>query len=116
MPIHHGIDYVELQVTDLTATKAFYAAAFGWSFTDYGPGYVGIKRADGGEWGGFAKTDEVVTGGPLIVLYSDDLEASLASTREAGGVIEKEIFTFPGGSRFEFLDPSGNRLAVWTHP
>jgi hypothetical protein len=24
------------------------------------------------------------------------------------------IFSFPGGRRFHFLDPSGNELAVWS--
>ncbi len=39
---HHDdrIDYIELPATDIPATKAFYAAAFGWTFTDYGPDYV----------------------------------------------------------------------------
>ncbi|NNF07767.1 MAG: VOC family protein, partial [Candidatus Eisenbacteria bacterium] len=32
----------------------------------------------------------------------------------AGGQICREIFEFPGGRRFHFLDPSGNELAVWS--
>jgi predicted enzyme related to lactoylglutathione lyase len=31
-----------------------------------------------------------------------------------GGVIVKPIFSFPGGRRFHFRDPSGNELAVWS--
>jgi predicted enzyme related to lactoylglutathione lyase len=31
------IDYIEWPAGDLPATKAFYTAAFGWSFVDYGP-------------------------------------------------------------------------------
>jgi predicted enzyme related to lactoylglutathione lyase len=30
-----------------------------------------------------------------------------------GGVIVKEIFSFPGGRRFHFTDCNGNELAVW---
>ncbi len=41
---HHAFDYVELAAPDLTAAKAFYAEAFGWEFTDYGPAYTGIHR------------------------------------------------------------------------
>ncbi|WP_425556370.1 VOC family protein, partial [Kitasatospora nipponensis] len=46
---HHALDYVELPVTDFDAVKAFYGDAFGWRFTDYGPGpaYVGIRGASG---------------------------------------------------------------------
>jgi hypothetical protein len=48
------------------------------------------------------------------VLYSTDLEASLAAVRAAGGSIVQEPFAFPGGRRLHFLDPSGNELAVWS--
>ena len=50
---HHTIDYIELAPRDLPATTAFYAAAFGWQFNDYGPDYAGIRAPDGeGEVGG----------------------------------------------------------------
>ncbi len=112
---HHAIDYIEISVTDLAAAKRFYGAAFGWQFTDYGPTYVGIKGADpeGPEMGGFAETTEVRSGGPLVILFSQDLDASLAQVRAAGGTISTEPFDFPGGRRFHFVDPSGNELAVW---
>ena len=113
MHTHHAIDYIEFTVRDLAAAKLFYAAAFGWRFTDYGPEYAGIQGPDG-EVGGLWQAPEMRLGGPLVVLYSTDLEASLAAVRSAGGTIAKEPFAFPGGRRFQFLDPSGNELAVWT--
>lgn len=112
MHAHHGIDYIEFGVTDMAAAKAFYGAAFGWSFTDYAPGYSGIQ-GDGKEPGGFALVEAVRAGGPLVVLYSDDLEATQAAVEAAGGSIAKPAFDFPGGRRFHFTDPSGNELAVW---
>ena len=33
---------------------------------------------------------------------------------ESGGKISKDIFSFPGGRRFHFIDPAGNELAVWS--
>ena len=60
--------------------------------------------------GGFQAT---VASPPLPVLYSSDLEATLASVDAAGGRIVKPIFSFPGGRRFHFADPAGNELAVW---
>ncbi len=112
MHTHHAIDYIEFSVTDVAAAKRFYAAAFGWEFTDYAPVYAGIKGGDG-EVGGLRQVDAVQAGGPLVVLYSTDLEASLKAVRAAGGTIVKEPFPFPGGRRFHFTDPSGNELAVW---
>ena len=49
-PVTEPIDYIELPGGDLAATKGFYAAAFGWSFQDYGPEYAALQDAglDGG--------------------------------------------------------------------
>jgi predicted enzyme related to lactoylglutathione lyase len=111
--LHHAIDYIEFCVTDMAQSKRFYTAAFGWEFNDYGPEYAGIRKP-GGEAGGLRAAPEVATGGPLVILYSEDLESSLASVRAAGGKITADPFAFPGGRRFHFLDPSGNELAVWS--
>jgi predicted enzyme related to lactoylglutathione lyase len=110
---HHAIDYIEISVTDLAAAQRFYAAAFGWRFNDYGPGYAGIQ-GEGRELGGLRQVSEVRPGGPLVILYSRDLDASVSQVRQAGGRVTKEPFTFPGGRRFHFVDPSGNELAVWS--
>jgi predicted enzyme related to lactoylglutathione lyase len=110
---HHTIDYVEFTVSDLAEAKRFYAAAFGWQFNDYGPEYAGIKGAQG-EVGGLHQSSNARTGGPLVVLYSSDLEKSVAAVRAAGGKIVREPFAFPGGRRFQFTDPSGNELGVWS--
>ena len=111
---HHEIDYIEFEVTDMAQSQRFYEAAFGWTFNDYGPGYAGIQKRDGGEAGGLRLASEVAAGGPLVILYSSDLEQSLAAVLEAGGEIAQEPFEFPGGRRFHFRDPSGNVLAVWS--
>lgn len=46
--------------------------------------------------------------------YVEYLEATLARIERAGGRIEKPIFSFPGGRRFHFCEPSGNEFAVWS--
>ena len=116
---HHSIDYIEFSVLDMAAAKSFYEKVFGWRFNDYGPDYSGIQgyageQGDAREVGGFAKVDQMTNGGPLVVLYSNNLEESRESVIAAGGTISTDIFSFPGGRRFHFVDPSGNELAVWT--
>ena len=106
------INYVEFTVPDVAAAEAFYAAAFGWSFTDYGPDYASFSAADAGLDGGLAK-GEPTPGGPLVVLYATDLEATQATIESAGGRVTKPIFAFPGGRRFHFVDVGGNELAAW---
>jgi hypothetical protein len=113
MHTHHTIDYIEFTVRDIPVAKRFYTEAFGWAFTDYGPDYAGI-RGPGGEVGGLRQAEEVKQGGPLVVVYSTQLEASLEAVRSAGGTVVQQPFAFPGGRRFHFLDPSGNELAVWS--
>ena len=111
---HHTIDYIEIAATDVADAKRFYGAAFGWSFNDYGPGYAGIKGTHK-EAGGIFQAESVArANGPLVILFSSDLDATLAGVRSAGGAIVKEPFEFPGGRRFHFTDPSGNELAVWS--
>jgi predicted enzyme related to lactoylglutathione lyase len=107
------IDYVELNVRDIEPMKAFYGSAFGWSFTDYGPDYCEFQ--DGRLTGGFAKTHTVTPkGGPLVILFADDLEDAVSRVEQAGGRISQPIFSFPGGRRFHFTDPEGYELAVWS--
>ena len=105
------IDYVEFAAPKLEATQAFFAKAFGWSFIDYGPDYRDIQGA--GTGGGVERAPLIA---PLIVLKSDDLDAAYAQVKSAGAVITKEIFDFPGGRRFEFTEPSGTAMAVWSTP
>ena len=113
--VHHAIDYIEFAVTDMNAAKNFFRAAFDWEFNDYGPEYAGIRKVSGeGESGGLRLEDSVASGGPLVILYSTDLEASQQRVIDAGGTITLEPISFPGGRRFQFHDPFGNELAVWS--
>jgi len=105
------IDYVELPGGNLPGAKAFYTAAFGWTFIDYGPDYAGF---DEGIDGGFDSSPGEAPDRPLVILYAHDLEAMAERVTAAGGEIVKPIFSFPGGRRFHFRDPAGNELAVWS--
>lgn len=120
-PTHHAIDYIELAVPDLAAAMRFYQSAFDWSFTEYGPHYAGFTdgpQASGRrEIGGLREEAADARGpaAPLVLLFSTDLEASRERVRAAGGVITRDIFPFPGGRRFQFTDPAGNQLGVWSN-
>lgn len=109
------INYIELPARNLEGTKQFFSDAFGWRFIDYGPDYAAIQGA--GLDGGFYRSDlvaETGKGSALVVLYSSDLETTLSNVEKAGGQIVKPVFSFPGGRRFHFSDPSGNEYAVWS--
>jgi uncharacterized protein len=103
------LNYVELPVPETGPAKAFYQDAFGWALTDFGPTYAATMTGDTdvGLQGDAAEAPKA----PLPVIDVPDLEAALASVQSAGGRIVRAIFSFPGGRRFQFIDPAGNELA-----
>lgn len=112
---HEKLNYVEFAAQDLAATKAFFQAAFNWTFVDYGLEYAAFSGE--GLDGGFYKASlasSTANGGALLVFYSNTLEATLAKVEKAGGKVNQAIFAFPGGRRFHFIEPSGNEFAVWS--
>ncbi len=106
------INYVEFKAHDLGKVKDFYGKAFKWKFTDYGPTYIAFSES--GLEGGFEKTEEDIVNGALVILYHEELNQVKEHIINAGGRISLDVFSFPGGHRFHFLDPSGNELAVWS--
>lgn len=106
------INYIEFQSNDLEVTEKFYTNCFGWKFTSYGPNYIAFENS--GIEGGFAKSETINDNSVLVVLYNNDLEGLIDVLKSHGGIITKDIFSFPGGRRFHFTDPSGNELAVWS--
>ena len=111
MNVHHTIDYVEFTVEDVAEAKTFYTAAFGWSFNDYGPDYVGIVGR-GGEVGGLTK-GEARPGGPLVIVYSDDLDATLTGLRAAGATITQEPYRSRAVDGSTSPTPVATNSAVW---
>jgi len=107
------LDYVEFATRDVAAAKKFYTAAFGWKFTDYGPDYVSFE--DGRLAGGFYTAADAPTKmNPMIVILGSNLEEAEMRVKNAGGKIIKPSFEFPGGRRFQFTDPTGLELSVWS--
>lgn len=108
---NNHINYIEFKSTKLATTKAFYSACFNWKFTDYGPTYTSFEAA--GISGGFEFTKDKIVNGVLVIIVHQDLSKIQQKIIEQGGTISVGIFPFPGGERFQFIDPSGNELAIW---
>ncbi|EKN4771437.1 VOC family protein [Yersinia enterocolitica] len=107
------IDNIEFAVSDIARSKDFYGTVFDWHFTDYGPSYC--EFTDGRLTGGFTLGEVQPNGGPLVILYADNLEQMQKRLEQAGAKIVIPIFAFPGGRRFHFTDPDGYQLAVWSN-
>jgi uncharacterized protein len=115
MSADNQIDYIEFQAADLAATRKFFEQLFGWKFTDYGPDYTSFT--DGRISGGFSRAERhsrIESGGVLVVFYHPRLEEVRQRVIDLGGRITADIFSFPGGRRFHFMEPSGNECAIWS--
>ena len=109
---NNHINYIEFKAKDLNEIKKFYSASFNWIFIDYGATYVAFSES--GLEGGFEKSEDKIVNGALVVLYHESLNSIKNKIIKSGGRISKDIFSFPGGRRFHFIDPAGNELAVWS--
>lgn len=111
--VNYHFDYIEFpanSIEELNRSRDFFASAFGWSFQQWGDDYTDTK--DSGVSSGISA--DTPTSAPLPVIYASDIEEAYKKVQSAGGSITKDIFSFPGGKRFHFQDPSGNELAVWS--
>lgn len=112
MSDENRFDYVEIPVTDLQKTREFFSSLFGWSFQEWGDEYMSFN--DGRLDGGFRLSAvPAPSTGVLLVFFSKDLERDLERVKNLGAKISQEIFSFPGGRRFHFVDPVGTEYAMW---
>lgn len=113
MSAENQIDYVEIPVTDLNRARDFFSSMFGWTFQEWGEDYMSFN--DGRLDGGFRRASEPApSSGVLLIFYSDNLERDVDRVKELGARISEDIFAFPGGRRFHFVDPVGNEYAIWS--
>ena len=112
------LNYLEFATLDINASKCFFTQVFNWYFTDYGDSYAAFFAGEAGLDGGFFALDPGQQYSPgshvLPVFYRADLTETQQKVIQAGGVITRPVFTFPGGRRFHFREPGGNELAVWS--
>ena len=104
-------DYVELPVVDIASARSFYEKAFDWSLTDFGGTYMATVTNDTDV--GLTSDPDDKPSAPLPAIRTDALEVALERVIAAGGRLERPIFAYPGGRRFEACDPAGNRIAVY---
>ena len=106
------LDYLELPAGSIDDSVRFYEAAFGWTLARFGPTYAATTTGDTDV--GLQADSSEASKAPLAVIQVDDVDAAAAAVEAAGGDIIRTIYSFPGGRRFHFRDPSGNELAAWS--
>lgn len=107
------IDNIEFNVSDIARSRDFYRKAFGWSFTDYGPTYC--EFTDGRLTGGLTTGGPIKPGGPLVILYADDLATTQSGSRKPVRKSSSPCLDSPAAAgsisriRMDTNSPSGRR-------
>ncbi|MCF2904895.1 VOC family protein [Octadecabacter sp. CECT 8868] len=111
--------WVEIPVTDLEKSMAYYDEVFGWTsqmVTDMGPNPIAIlDGADNGGGGHLypGKPPATGTGATLHLSVSGKLEDAAARVTKAGGEVLGPIVDIPAG-RFQYtLDLDGNSIGLF---
>lgn len=113
MTKHNQIDLIEFPVQSteqLKQTRDFFTHVFDWKYQEWGESYSDTSESGTNSGINSDKSASM----PLTVIYSQDLEATKEKVIQAGGTILVDTYSFPGGRRFHFTEPSGNELAVWS--
>ena len=118
--------HFEIQADDLERAKAFYAAAFGWEFTDWGEAagttYWGIVTGPddqmGINGGLLPRSAPVPAGGAganafVCTVVVDDYDASEKRILDAGGRVALPKAALVGMAwQGYYLDPEGNTFGI----
>ncbi|MFW5748812.1 MAG: VOC family protein [Chloroflexota bacterium] len=109
-----SIVHIEIPFSDAEKTSKFYQDFCGWEFqTDKQLDYHMFKG--GNIEGGLSPIGEDTKAGDvLIYIGSDDIDADLEKVQALGAQIVQPRMEVPNtGVLAVFLDPAGNRIALW---
>ncbi len=120
-PVHF-----EIHATDLARARAFYGAAFGWTFEDWsavaGAPYLGVVTGEEGQPGingalmprdGAEPAPGQAVTGAVLTVQVEDYDAAEAAILEAGGTVAVPKHAL-GGMAWQgyFLDTEGNQFGI----
>jgi len=98
------LGYYTLPVRDLKRGKAFYGAAFGWTFEPDG-GHVVESSPPGGLSEGAGTSAKVY-------FRTDDIKSAIARIRDAGGHAA-DPQEYPSGWSSDCRDDQGTEFSLW---
>lgn len=106
--------HFEITASDDSRAMEFYKAVLGWQFQDSGmPGVNYNLTEAGGEPGGAVYSMEGVEPSILVYFDTDDIEASIAKVREAGGQADDKQPIPHVGWFSHCADTEGNRFGLF---
>lgn len=116
-----NLSHFAINADDVPASRAFYEAVFGWTFSAWGPpGFFQIQTGtdeEPGVQGALQQrrqlSADLPTTGVEATFAVEDVDATAAAVRAAGGTVLMDRFTITGvGHLIFFADPSGNPIGA----
>ena len=105
----------DLMTSDVDASKTFYAAVVGWTFTAHMPDYH-VAEANGVGVGGIMAAPPALKGMPPFwsgYIYVADVDATCARIKKLGGKIHREAWDVPDVGRIAVVgDPTGANFNI----
>jgi predicted enzyme related to lactoylglutathione lyase len=109
----HPVIHAEIRSADPDATRAFFSALFGWTYSD--GAFPGYTFADTGADGAIPTAIGPLQDGSdsaLFFVAVEDVEATLQRAEELGGKTVQPVQHVPGVSYGVFADPHGHLVGV----
>ncbi len=122
------VQHFEIPASDVPRARKFYEGVFGWKtmvFPMPGMEYVGLHTGpvdQNNMWqeagfingGMFERSPKLPLQGPTIAVTVDDIDASLAQVKAAGGTVLMEKTKVADMGLYAYIkDTEGNIIGVW---
>jgi len=107
-----NIVHFEINAKDANRAKRFYTSVFGWKYKDSEIPGIEYYVIDGVNPGGAINPMQQEPG-PVVYFDTDDIDASIATVRKAGGKADDKM-AIPGQGWFAgCVDPDGNKFSLF---
>lgn len=111
--VKNTVCHIEIDVTDLVRSQAFYQAVFDWSFRPFMDTMTAFGSGED-HIGGLSRVDQVVPGkSPSVWIEVANIEETLAKAVKAGGKVVAEKSDVPTvGYSAAFSDLDGTSIGI----
>ena len=107
------IVHFELPSADTDRAKAFWSGVFGWTFGGMTEPFVYLMTEGEQPVGAIFQSDDEAGKGPIVYMATDDIDATIAKVRDAGGSADDKQPIPQTGWLARCKDTEGNAFSLY---
>jgi uncharacterized protein len=107
------IVHFELPSANTDRAKAFWSGVFGWKFGGMTEPFVYLMTEGEEPVGAIYQSDELAGSGPIVYMDTDDIDATMAKVRDAGGSADEKQSIPQTGWFARCKDTEGNSFSLF---